>query len=235
MTNINIPTDRQFIENLILQRTGHFINYGGARALNHWFACGDKTQLFDFLSRNDLLQRFFRDTFNDISLEADALISNLPAECFNSIVSIGPGNGILELLLIKKTTVKTILLIDIETSDTHQHGYNPTGSGYASLDAARSFLISNGVPSQSITTCNPKFEDLPDFRFDLLLSILSMGFHYPCDEYTDFICKNFRPGGFVVFDKRRGTPDSGFDVLRKSFHISKNIAAQKHDRIFLTQ
>jgi hypothetical protein len=70
MTNINIPTDKQFIENLILQRTGPFISYGGAGALNQWFARGDKAQLFDFLAKNNFLRRFLQDTFNDISQEA---------------------------------------------------------------------------------------------------------------------------------------------------------------------
>jgi hypothetical protein len=235
MTNINIPADQQFIENLILQRTGPFISYGGAGALNQWFARGDKAQLFDFLAKNNFLQRFLQDTINEISEEAHALIGELPADCFNSMVSIGPGNGILELVLMKKTAAKSILLIDIETSDTHLHGYNLTGSGYASLEATRSFLVSNGVASESIMACNPRLEKLPEFRFHLLLSILSMGFHYPCDEYADFISKNCRPGGFVVFDKRRGIPDSGFDALGKSFHMSKKMAAQKHDRIFLTK
>ena len=38
-----------------------------------------------------------------------------------------------ELLLFQKVKFKKILLIDIEKTDTQNHGFNQNGSGYANL------------------------------------------------------------------------------------------------------
>jgi hypothetical protein len=231
--DIRIPTDSAFIEDLVLQRTASFIACGGAGALNHWFATGDKAQLSEHLHRNGLLERFLHATVAEIRREADTLVAGLPPECFGSVVSIGPGNGILELLLMRSVPVSSLLLIDIESSDTHRHGFNDTGSGYASLAATRAFLEANGVAPAALVTCNPRREPLPDFEFDLLLSVLSMGFHYPCDDYVDFIEGNAHQRSLVVIDKRRDAPDAGYERLKRSFAVLRSTPAGKHDRVVL--
>lgn len=233
MSALRIPDDRSFVENLVLQRTGPFIACGGGGALNHWFATGDKAPLFDFLAGNGLLGRFLRDVHDEVAREVDALIASLPPTRLCNVVSIGPGNGMLELLLMRRTGIDRMLLVDIEHSDTHRHGYGETGSGYASLAATRSFLASNGIAAASILTCNPRAQRLPDFEFDLLISMLSMGFHYPCDEYVDFIEGNAVGGSVVALDKRRGAPDAGYDRLVQRFRVARSIAADKHDRVLL--
>jgi hypothetical protein len=232
MLEIELPESNRFIEDLVLQRTGPFVKLGGAAALGEWMASGQRSQLFEFLIANSLLQSYLKEALREISLDVDTLISNIPHGCFNRVVSIGPGNGILELLLMKRVPVNVLLLVDIEESDIHQHGFASHGSGYASLRAAKDFLVANGIEADSIFVCNPRIAPLSIFPSDLIMSILSMGFHYPCDDYTDFILRSLQSGGQTVFDKRRGKADTGHAAIGKSLRLVKSIPCQKSDRMF---
>ncbi len=180
--DIKFPASRNFIDNLILQRTGDFLKVSGGLAFNQWLETGSKSQLSDFLIANNLLGSWLNETANSANYHADALVNCIGLSSFKNIVSIGPGNGLLELLIYKKTQFTSIYLIDIEYSDSHRHGFNLEGSGYANLEETKNFLISNDVPENKILLCNPSKQNLSEYKFDLLISILSMGFHYPCDS-----------------------------------------------------
>lgn len=233
MTSIKFPDDSEFFSNLILQRSGPFTNIGGRDALGTWFSTGEKAQLFSYLDNNDLLDRYLEETVRQYTEEVDVLVAALPPACFNRIVSIGPGNGLLELCLFQKTKPRSLLLIDIEETKLHQAGFAAQGSGYASLAATKAFLTLNGVPEEVVITCNPKSQAIPSFRFDLLMSILSMGFHYPCDDYLEFILQNQCNGAWVVVDRRNGSVDPGFETLREKLRMENRIPSSKKERVFL--
>jgi hypothetical protein len=230
-----IPTDQDFIDNLILQRTSPFVKLGGSAALQHWFRTGQKNQLSGFLASRGLLQDYLQAAMAEISAEADQLIAAIPEEGFADLVSIGAGNGLLEVLLARKRPVKRMVLIDIEVSELNQHGFAEQGSGYASLAAAKALMLANGMTAEQVITVNPTHEPLPDMDFSLLLSILSMGFHFPCDDYAPYILKNLRPGGHAVIDKRRGVVDSGFDALQAGLRTVRSEPGEKRDRVYLTR
>jgi len=150
-----------------------------------------------------------------------------------SLCSIGPGNGLVELFLCRESNISRVLLIDIERTAEHRHGFELAGSGYASLQKTKQFMEMNGITGPSVQLCNPRREALPEFAFDVLISIMSMGFHYPCDEYVDFIRANCRHSGRVIFDKRKGVKDPGYDRL--SVHFSGETLSENHkwQRLFL--
>jgi hypothetical protein len=136
-------------------------------------------------------------------------------------------------LLLHQTHGARLLLIDIEQSKEHQHGFAQHGSGYADLASCRRFLTSNGVPDADIATCNPRNQPLPPGEFDLLISLLSMGFHYPCDEYTNFILTGLRSGGSLILDKRTGSTDTGWDTLKSHFKVLTQAVDAKSVRLVL--
>ena len=49
-----------------------------------------------------------------------------------------------------------------------------------------------------------------------------MGFHYPCNEYVDFIIKNSSLNSKIIYDKRRKVIDIGHDKLENNFKYYKN-------------
>jgi len=232
MNKIHMPSDSEFIENLILQRTGVFTLLGGASELNDWFQTGDKSKLSYFLKSNNLLESFITQTFAEIAQEVDNLMSRISHINNSAFISIGPGNGLFELILMKKMEFSRVLLIDIEETNDHNHGFNSKGSGYASLKSTKEFLTRNGIAEEKIILCNPTKQELPEFNYDLLISILSMGFHYPCDEYVEFIIKNVNQDGIVVIDKRRSVNESGFDKLKDFFKIEGVYDYKKHEQFF---
>ena len=232
---IIFPEDDRFIEDLILQRTGDFVKYGGRPALDHWFASGDRSQLVDCLRTQGLVQSFLHDTAERLRLEAQELIARLPMARGRSAVSIGPGNGLIELFLFDHLQFSKLLLIDIEDSERHVHGFAEQGAGYASLSATREFLVANGVPEDRLLTCNPTREPLPDTRFDLLISLLSMGFHFPCDDYADFILNNAEAGARIVMDKRMRARDPGYDRLLSGLQTECRVPSMKSERLFMVR
>jgi hypothetical protein len=67
-------------------------------------------------------------------------------------------------------------------------------------------LVKNGVPTDKIRTTNPgtgSSPDVHDSNVDLIISLLSCGFHYPLKTYTEFALRALQPGGIFVFDMRR--------------------------------
>lgn len=85
----------------------------------------------------------------------------------------------------------------------------------------------------SISTCNPIHEKTPEFDYTLCISLLCMGFHYPCAEYAGYLVENVAPGSVVVIDKRRDVADIGFDVLAKFFQPLHVFPSQKSDRVIM--
>jgi len=233
MMNIKIPLNSQFLSDLILQRTDPFLKLGGRNALMNWFSQGNINGLVSFLKVNNLVSDYLRMVFENYKSEIILLMDKLPRKALKRIVSIGPGNGIFELLLVCENLTTDLCLIDIERTPEHYHGFNLKGSGYANLQTTKAFIESNIQSPLNITLCNPTKEPLPEFEYSLFISILSMGFHYPCDEYTDFIISKSTINSFVIFDKRIDTADVGFQKILKNFSVIHLIKGKKYDRFFL--
>ena len=127
--------------------------------------------------------------------------------------------------------VKSLTLIDIEETDTHEHLFKEKGSGYASLNSTKQFLEMNEVEVE-VELVNPQKDELPTSEFQICFSFLSMGFHYPCDEYESFLT-NTNSGTLLIFDKRRGVDDKGFENISKVFNVVKTLDNGKADRLGL--
>ena len=229
--NIIFPESRNFFSDLILQRTDGFIKCGGREVLDRWFKGEKKDHLIDFLINNDKYEEFMKITIGNYLKEVDEFLKVYKIINADHLVSIGPGNGVFETLLLKKINFKNILLIDIEDTKSQKHGFANKGSGYASLASTKNFLVSNGIPLETIKICNPRIHNIPKFKFDLLFSLYSMGFHYPCDEYVDFIIENSSVNSKIIYDKRRKVIDIGYEKLTNNFLMLKKIQKLKHDRV----
>lgn len=133
-----------------------------------------------------------------------------------SVCDIGCGQGINNIFL-QHDHSPHFTLIDIETTEDQYHFWSENGSGYASLEAARTLLRENGVPDDKITTINPTRTPWPeqDARFDLVTSLYSCGFHYPIDEYLDVFVTTLGSGGAVCLDLRRHYLNSGSEALSR--------------------
>jgi SAM-dependent methyltransferase len=119
------------------------------------------------------------------------------------IADIGCGYGLMDLPAARETGAE-LVLIDIETSAERHFGFAAEGAGYADLGVARRFLTANGIGAERIATVNPTVADPAEAgQVDLIVSLLSCGFHYPVDTYLGYLDRALRPGGLAIFDLRR--------------------------------
>ena len=69
---------------------------------------------------------------------------------------------------------------------------------YHDWDAALELLEANGVPLQNVRCVDLLRDPFPAHEFDVVISLLSMGFHYPVDTHPYQV----RPGGVFIADIR---------------------------------
>ena len=233
--NIKLPNSETFLVNLVLQRTSPLLLLGYDEALIRWFNSGDTDDIKKLINNKNFLKNYLNILLKEINNEVDELIKVFKNTEAKNLVSIGPGNGFIELILTKRLDLDKVLLIDIENSKIHRHGFFNEGSGYAKLNETKSFFVNNGINENSIICCNPNKEKIPNFRTDILISILSMGFHYPCNDYVNFILENTKKGSIICIDKRKEVNDRGFEKLSKYFKISDSKNLSKHIRLLLSK
>jgi hypothetical protein len=233
MRELNTALANEFLVDLVLQRTSAFIKLGGAEALSRWFSSGERQGILDFLQKPGVIQVYVELTLSEIEAEVVQLVSKLPDGSLRRVLSIGPGNGLAELALARLGKTSDLLLVDIESTAHHRHGFNSEGSGYASLEATKKFILENVVNPISIVTCNPMRMKIPAFDYTLCISLLSMGFHYPCVQYANYLIENGAVGSVLAIDKRRDVVDVGFDAIAKNFQPIHVFPAQKSERVLL--
>ena len=120
-----------------------------------------------------------------------------------SVADIGCGYALFDLFIAKKYC-SNLFLIDIESNDKRQFGFNEEGVANSNLSTAKNFLKCNGVIASSITKLNPKNDNIMNIEpVDLAISILACGFHFPVDEYIPFFEKKVKLGGHIILDLRK--------------------------------
>lgn len=58
-----------------------------------------------------------------------------------------------------------------------------------------------------------------------------MGFHYPCNQYINFLTENAKKDSKIIIDKRICSIDAGYNTLLENFKLLKKIPKQKHYRV----
>ncbi len=164
----------------------------------------------------------------DLSVEFERLKPFLPPSV-NSVLDIGAGMGGIDVFLSRhfKHGVQLYLLDKTQVAEAIYYQFKTRGAFYNSLAIARQILLRNGIPDQNIHLRNASddftIEDVP--KCDLVMSLLSWGFHYPVSSYLDAVTDCMKPGGALILDVRRGT--SGLHELTQRFGQGEVIAESK--------
>lgn len=103
-------------------------------------------------------------------------------------------------------------LVDGEGNSGRRAGYGPRMEPFNDQAATRQFLEINGM-SGRFTMVGP--EDAWPGEADVVLSLLSMGYHYPVETYLERIIEHTRPGSLLIFDERKGT--NGYGPFKNDF------------------
>jgi SAM-dependent methyltransferase len=152
-----------------------------------------------------------------------------------SIMDFGCGIAALDALLFQHYDgqVQTLHLVDRSQINKEIYfGFERQAAFYNSLEWAKKTLTANGVPEDRIRL----IEAPPDGRLphivplDLVVSVLSWGFHFPISTYLDSVCDRLAPAGRLIVDVRRNT--DGVDSLAARFaNLSVISESRKVQRI----
>ena len=148
--------------------------------------------------------------------ETEEIRSHVPG-VVESITDIGCGVGIMAAMMYHHFDKPALFLVDGEGEPSDAvFGYTDTLSRYNSRGVIADVLSANQVPLSSYVYFNASQGDqLPPIESDLIVSLLSCGYHYPISWYLDWITRSLADDGALVIDVRDGT--DGMDVLYAVF------------------
>ena len=155
----------------------------------------------------------------DMRMEYESIRDSLPTIC-HSILDIGCGMAGIDNFLnrhYQDSEVSFFLLDKTKIEDMVYYSFEEKGAFYNSLEIASLTLAGNGVSPDRITLleANDRNEIPLNSRMDLVISLLSWGFHYPVQTYLERVHELLVPGGVLILDVRKGT--DGLAKVQRTF------------------
>lgn len=149
----------------------------------------------------------------------------LPIEC-SSILDIGAGLGGIDIILSRHYGgTPKITLLDGEADAPKMELHRKT---FGHREVARRFHKDNGQANFDYVSPQTELTPRP---VDLTISTGAWCFHFPPEEYLDFVMKCMRPGGVLITDVRKDKPQ-WLETLSKKLVFAGTIAEQKkRDRL----
>ena len=92
------------------------------------------------------------------------------------------------------------------------------GAFYNSLDVAREVLMDNKIRKDKIHLIEANDDNdikITNEKMDLVISLISWGFHYPVETYLDKVSNLLSEEGTIIMDIRKNT--NGIDVIKQKF------------------
>jgi len=141
----------------------------------------------------------------------------------NSFLSIGGGIGGLELLINENFKDKNYFFIERNyVSKKVKYGWGGMTNleGYNDLELQKDFLLKNNLREDQINIFDYDLDELPEIKFDVIISLLSLDYHYDFNLYADYLKKVSKINTKIIFDTIRA------DHFKKIF---KNVEIIKTD------
>ena len=155
--------------------------------------------------------------YNDMNNEYESIKNYIDLKN-KEILSIGGGLGGLELILNREFDIKSFTFIERDfVSPKIKYGWDSKNNeAYNDLNLLKDFLIKNGLPPSKFSIFNYDKEALPNKKFDLIISLFSLDYHYDFNIYLDYLHKNSHKSTKIIFDTIRA---DYFKTIFKEVHI----------------
>ena len=140
-------------------------------------------------------------------------------------LSIGGGLGGLELIINENLQDKNYHFIERNfVSKKVVYGWSGkvNNEAYNDLNIQKSFLEINGMKPSQINIFDYDKDKLPDQKFDVIISLLSLDYHYDFEIYIEYLRKISHLNTKIIFDTIRP------DYFLKIFKNVKVIALQEN-------
>ena len=113
------------------------------------------------------------------------------------LLDIGCGLGGVDVLL--SPCVDHIYLLDGTGWDDRRAGFQETTTPWNSLNTTREVMELNGITDKTTLF---DYRDRPEIEVDAVISITSWCYHYPADEYLEWVSSILVRGGQCCVDMR---------------------------------
>ena len=170
--------------------------------------------------------------------EIELIKKYLPKKAEN-IMDIGCGLGIINIFLNKiYNNQPNFFLLDKNKIDkVIKYGFSSDYESYNDLKETRNLLINNDINSSSINTFDVEKDFNIETKIDLVISLKSMGYHYPIDQYLRLFQTCCDENTSFIFDVSEGYYNESLfkkhfesvDVIyeEKSIHSLKRLLCTK--------
>ena len=175
---------------------------------------------------------------HDYSVFSQVLLNKLivDKQLAGDILDIGCGVAGIDVFLnehYKNNSPDFYLLDKTEIEKKVFYGLKDKAAFYNSLPVAKKLLIENGVKEEKIHTQEVGEDNKIKFgkKFDLVISLISWGFHYPVSTYLDQVYEMLNSGGTLIIDVRNVA--GAEDLLINKFGNGKVIYERKKEKRFV--
>lgn len=193
-------------------------------------------QIYHWLVASEALLRkkaIVHDYLLDISGEYKVIEEYLPAKCEN-FLDIGCGVAGIDVFIYKHYDNRpcAYLLDKSQLEKSIYYSFKRKGAFYNSLNIAREVLAINGIAAEKINLieANDNNDINVSKKMDLIISLISWGYHYPVEVYIEQVCEKLNVNGLLIIDIRKQS--DGLAELKKYFSSVIEIhATDKYTRV----
>ena len=155
------------------------------------------TNFFVHFFQNQNLDESVQNLFEK---EYETIKNFLPSNASN-ILDIGCGLAILDIFLAQKYEKPNFFLIDKNKVDLKiKYGFSKNYESYNNLNETKKVLLANNILDEQIFIKNAEEKIDINKKMDLVLSIKSMAFHYPLENYLDLLRRVCTQNTEFIFD-----------------------------------
>ena len=142
-------------------------------------------------------------------------------------MDIGCGLGIINILLNKFYNHKTnFYLLDKNRIDNKiKYGFSSNYESYNDLNETKRILLENNISESSLFLFDVEKDIQIDCKIDLVISLKSMGYHYPFETYLELFKKISNQNTTFIFDVSEGYYN--YDTFKKYFENTSIIYEEK--------
>jgi len=174
-----------------------------------------------FISPSDVGKKY-----NEIMLKEFLSISKEIENPDNEFfLSIGGGMGGLEAVINKRLGSKKFYFIErnfVSKKVVYGWGGSLNSEAYNNVEEQKYFLLKNGLEEKNIHIYDYDNNELPRLKFDIIISLLSLDYHYDFFIYADYLKSVSAKNTKIIFDTIRP------DFFRKIFNNVKILGIQNN-------
>ena len=181
-----------------------------------------------FINLDQISKNYFNLMYKEFLLLKDYINER------DKVLSIGSGIGGLELIINQKLNNHITFIEKNYVSKKIKYGWDKENKeAYNNLHLLEEFLLCNGLKKESFDLFDFDKKKLPYTKFDIIISLYSLDYHYEFNLYKDYLYKVMSPKSILIFDTIR--PEFFDSVFKKveiikqdldTVHKSKRIACR---------